>query len=203
MLDVSKLLFMGDNADIEKAKKDFGVNTTLTSAYIIAPFNNDYYMAIVGYNKPPDGWTKSNYLKEYHGKTQIWIPKKFKNLTDAKNSYHIFTDDNLKKFDGILEVEADGEPRINLSFQAKDHSDLDLFHDVVCEIFGIGYGPSKRSIMSDPNYDPNKDGCFCRVCGVWYKMAPTDGLSDGKMNCWECETYRLHTCRKIMSSLKG
>lgn len=204
MLDVSKLLFMSDKDDVETAKKDFGINVILDNEYIVAPFNKDYYIVIRGsFNS---SWNINNYVKEYKGNTQIWLVKKFADINiPNKDSYYIFSDADIKKFDGILKIEDSIDPisnvRISLLFEAKDHSDIDTFHNVICGIFGINES-YKRSIMYDPNYDLNKDGCFCRVCNKWYHMAMSDGLSDNKMNCWLCKTYRFHLCRKAITSLQ-
>lgn len=199
MFNFLDLIFLGNSNEVNRVEKEYGttiVSKIDSSNFIIMPLSSDNY-AILNNYACPNGYTVSNFKEKFVGKTNVWLTEKFKDISDP-DSFHIFSDKDISLLEGCL-LEVDPSDYNNhIRFRAVNYLDIEILHECLCKILGIGIG----SVMFGPNYDPTKDGCACRVCGTWSPMAPSDGLPDGKMNCWTCSTYRPFLCMKAEESIK-
>jgi len=195
MHDISDIIFLDDCNAIEQAKKKYGFigyTGIVGSEYFLVPISDQYYLIVYNGN----GYFKESFLQDFKGKTTIWIISKFKNINDA-SSYYQLTDSDINSLRENFSKVITGINSISFDFDAKTYKDIITIHDVICDILNV----RQRNIIFNSGYDKFRDGCMCRVCGYWYSMAPSDRLSDGKFNCWNCKTYRQYSCMIAVESL--
>jgi len=196
MLDISNILFLDSCDDIETARKDYGFEGIESSDHFLIPLSKRNYLIVYNPNNP-GGFNINNYVQSFCGNTRMWLMYSFKDIRKV-SSYYEFSDVDFKRIKDSVGVNMSLTNKISISFEAESYKDIESIHDTVCEILNL---VPKRSIMFEEGYDRLKDGCMCRVCGYWSPMAPSDGLSDGKFNCWNCKTYRQYACMTAVESL--
>lgn len=192
MIDWDKCIFFGDNNNFCA----YFNSNLMTQTRFVIPITSkrcmlvDYGVVMVNKNNISKIISKPHYIC-------IWnVPTEEEDI--LCNDHLTFT----KEMKDAITRKFGSCPNITIKyFDSKGNKEkLEFIYELFCNHHQVR-GLATCDEVSRVQVSPQEDGAMCRICGHWYPMAPSDGLKDGKMNCWNCTNYRQFKVAVMMRSL--